>query len=89
MIMIMLFTWFQEVFLQTSSFIAIPMPSEIECMVAEMLEVSIIQPSQISFVAIVVLVHKKDGSWHMCLDYRELNKITIKDKFPIPIIHEL
>ena len=56
--------------------------SEIERMIAEMLEISIIQPSQSSFSSLVVLVHKKDGSWCMCPDYRELNKLTIKYNFP-------
>ena len=63
--------------------------SEIERMVAEMLEVGIIQPSQSYFYAPVVLVRNRDGSWHMCLYYRELNKLTIKDKFPILLIDEL
>jgi hypothetical protein len=63
--------------------------SEIEHMVEEMLEVGIIRPSQSSYSAPVVMVFKKDVSWHMYLDYIELNKITIKYKFPIPIIDEL
>lgn len=54
-----------------------------------MLESGIIQPSQSSFFAPVVLVHKKDGSWRMCSDDTELNKLTIKNKFPILVIDEV
>ena len=52
--------------------------SEIECIVEELLEASIIRPSQSSYFALVAMVQKKDESWCMCLIYKELNKITIK-----------
>jgi hypothetical protein len=54
-----------------------------------MLEVGIIRPIQSSYSAPVVMVFKKYVSWRMCLYYRELNKIIIKDKFHIPLIDEL
>ena len=54
-----------------------------------MLEADTIQPSQSYFSATIILVHKKDGSWCMFPDYSELNKLTIKVKFPIPVIDEL
>ena len=58
-------------------------------MVAEMLEVGIISPSQSSYSTPVVMVPKPDGSWRIFPDYRNLNKITIKDNFPIQVINEM
>jgi hypothetical protein len=49
----------------------------------------IIQPSQSYFSSLVVMVHKREGSWCMRPDYRVLNKMTLKDKFSSPIIDEL
>ena len=40
-------------------------------------------------MALVILVRKKDGSFWLCIDYRGLNKIVIKHKFPIPFIDEM
>ncbi|GKC96931.1 hypothetical protein Tco_1162373 [Tanacetum coccineum] len=61
----------------------------IKAMIRELLESEVIKHSQSSFASPVVMVKKKDTSWRMCVDYRQLNKHTIKDKFLIPVIEEL
>ena len=47
------------------------------------------QRTNIPFSSPVIMVKKKDGSWRLSTDYRKLNAITIKNKYPIPIIEDL
>lgn len=58
-------------------------------MVQELLESGVIKPSQSPLSSPIVMIKKKDGSWRMYIDYRQLNQHTIKDRFPIPVIEEL
>ncbi|GKA03667.1 putative reverse transcriptase domain-containing protein, partial [Tanacetum coccineum] len=55
----------------------------------ELSEKGFIRPSSSPWGAPVLFVKKKDGSFRMCIDYRELNKLTIKNRYPLPRIDDL
>lgn len=63
--------------------------TEIEKQIKEMLAFGVISPSSSPFASPVIMVRKKDGSWRLCVDYRHLNLITLKTKYPLPVIDEL
>ncbi|GKD21322.1 putative reverse transcriptase domain-containing protein [Tanacetum coccineum] len=67
-------------------------PSEMEELPSQLRELQdkgFIRPSSSLWGAPVLFVKKKDGSFRMCLDYRELNKLTIKNRYPLPRIDDL
>jgi hypothetical protein len=63
--------------------------NELKRQLADLLQKGFIRPSVSPFGAPVLFVHKKEGSLRLCVDYRALNKITIKNRYPLPRIDEL
>ncbi|GKA14708.1 putative reverse transcriptase domain-containing protein, partial [Tanacetum coccineum] len=67
-------------------------PSEMKELADQLQELSdkgFIRPSSSPWGAPVLFVKKKDGSLRMCIDYRELNKLTVKNRYPLPRIDDL
>jgi len=62
---------------------------ELKVQLQEMLDRGFIRPSVSPWGAPVLFVKKKDGSMRLCIDYRELNKVTVKNKYPLPRIDDL
>lgn len=55
----------------------------------ELLAAGLITPRSSPFASLVLLVLKKDGSWCFCVDYRRLNAITVRNRFPMPLLEEI
>lgn len=68
---------------------AVQQKNEIDKMIKELLTAGTVQPSSSPYASPVVLVKKKDNTWRLCVDYRKLNEMTVKDRFPIPLIDDL
>ncbi|GJY26366.1 putative reverse transcriptase domain-containing protein [Tanacetum coccineum] len=67
-------------------------PAEMQELSTQLQELSdrgFIRPSSSPWGASVLFVKKKDGSFQMCIDYRELNKFTVKNRYPLPRIDDL
>ena len=62
---------------------------ELKLQLQELLEKGFIRPSVSPWGAPVLFVNKKNGTLRLCIDYRQLNKLTIKNKYPLPRIDDL
>eukprot|EP00055_Hartaetosiga_balthica_P017772 m.122942 g.122942 ORF g.122942 m.122942 type:complete len:966 (+) comp9398_c1_seq1:1052-3949(+) len=62
---------------------------ELRKVIDDLLEKGLIRPSSSAYAAPVLFVKKSDGTLRFCCDYRALNKITVKNRYPIPDMHEL
>jgi hypothetical protein len=66
-----------------------PELAELKGLLKELLEKGFIHPSSAPWGAPTIFVPKKDGTQRLCVDYRALNEVTIKNKYPLPRIDDL
>nr|GFB22127.1 putative reverse transcriptase domain-containing protein [Tanacetum cinerariifolium] len=69
--------------------LALSKMKELSEQLQELSDKGFIRPSSSPWGAPVLFVKKKDGSFRMCIDYRELNKLTVKNRYPLPRIDDL
>ena len=62
---------------------------ELKVQLQELLDKGFVRPSVSPWGAPVLFVKKKDGTLRMCIDYRQINKVTVKNKYPLPRIEDL
>ena len=62
---------------------------ELKAQLEELLSKGFIRPSISPWGAPILFMKKKDGSWRLCIDYRQLNRVTIRNQYPLPKIDEL
>jgi hypothetical protein len=67
----------------------VPELEELKTQLRELISKGYIRPSSSPWGAPVIFVEKKDGTQRMCVDYRSLNEVTIKNKYPLPRIEDL
>jgi hypothetical protein len=68
---------------------SLPKLTELKIQLQELLDEEYIKPSVSPWGALVLFVKKKDDTLRLCIDYRQLNKMTIKNKYPLPRINDL
>ena len=68
---------------------SVPELTELKIQLQELLDKGYIRTSVSPWGAPVLFVKKKDGTLRLCIDYRQLNKVTIKNKYPLPKINDL
>ena len=67
-------------------------PTELKVLKSQLIELmdkGFIRPNVSHWGAPVLFVKKKDGTLRMCIDYRKINKVTVKNKYPLPRIEDL
>ena len=62
---------------------------ELNFQLQELLDKGFVRPSVLHWGVSVLFVKKKDGTLQMCIDYRQINKVTVKNKYPLLRVRDL